>query len=104
MFNNDTQNFGHLCYLHPNPIGAHGPRLLKRIHQSGGEAVVDMGDMLLGRVYTVLSLYSLHTFFIFRLLNSLLLVVTGSDYGSVEKPELVQAFNPEFAPTWVHNS
>lgn len=59
MSSNDTHKFWTLCYLHPSLIGAHGPRLLKRIHHSGGEAVVDMGDMLLGRVYTILSLYSL---------------------------------------------
>lgn len=47
-----------LCYLRTCPIGAQGPRLLKRIHPTGGEAVVNMGDILLGRVSTVLSFYS----------------------------------------------
>lgn len=45
------------------PIGAQGPRLLRRIHRTEGEAVVDMGDMLLGFGFLLFCLYILYLLF-----------------------------------------
>ena len=54
-----TQSF----YLHSCPCGAQGPRLLRTIHQTGGEAVVDMGDMLLGLGFLLFCLRTLYLLF-----------------------------------------
>lgn len=46
----------------PYPVGARGPKLLRRIHQTG-ETVVDMGDMLLGLGFLLFCLYILYLLF-----------------------------------------
>ena len=60
MFNNDTETAGTVVVLSPFiPFWSTMAQTAEMDQSVREEAVVDTGDMLLGKVSTVLSLYSL---------------------------------------------